>query len=163
VKKLLLAAALVASSTAYAGGAKTLPRSYKLSSLTGGTTVGPKELKGKVTVLQFFAAWCVGCGPVMGEIAPLVEGNDGAKFVPVSVDETAGEAVAYFKRQTAAVKPLVRLATHDKDAKLASALRIEALPAVVVVDGEGKVLTSYVGHPDAAFVQKVKKLVGAAH
>jgi thiol-disulfide isomerase/thioredoxin len=137
---------------------KALPKTFELKGLDGGA-LNPADVKGKRLVLQFFASWCVGCADVMAELAPLVKEQGGARFVPVSVDETISEARDYFKKQKDTVKPLRKVSFHDADAKLATALDVEALPAVLVVDDDGKVLLAVTGHPTVEQVAQIRRLV----
>ena len=167
MKQLLLAAALILGfglvtdgSSAYAGGAKQLPKEFALKGLKGGT-LKATQVKGKMVVLQFWASWCVGCGQVMGLLAPVVAQYDDALYLPISVDESMAEARSYFKKQVDAVKPLEAKSWLDTDAVLASALKVEALPAVMVADANGKIVKSYVGHLNAAQVKEIKALLAA--
>ncbi len=160
LRALLMVTILGTSLSAQAAG-RQVPKSIALKGLKGGKLVA-KDLSGKMTVMMFWASWCQGCGEVMGELAPIVANYEGALFLPVSVDESIGEAKGYFKKQKDNVKSLEAKAYLDQDAKLASALKVEALPAVAIVDEDGNVVRSYTGHLDAKQLGEIKKLLGAA-
>lgn len=149
---------LLFAGAAQAGAARSLPDEFTIKGLKGGS-MDEEDFTGKLSVLQFWASWCVGCGEVMGILSPLVAEYKGAQFVPVSVDESVAEARAYFKKQSPAVKALEAKAFLDSEAKLATALKVEALPSVAIVDGKGKVMRSYTGHLSAKQVQEIRKLL----
>lgn len=154
---LLCAVTLALPASGLAKG-KALPDDFKLSALEGKGTVKPADLKGKKVVLQFFASWCEGCSEVMTQLNPMVEGMDGVKFMPVSVDESMAEAREYFAKKPK-VKALKKLAYLDNDTKLASALDVKALPAIVIVDGDGKIVHQMSGHPTKKQYDKIKSLL----
>lgn len=162
MRLLLIALAFVASfaaSTPASAAPKALPSSFQLKSLKGKASLDADDLKGKTVVLQFWASWCEGCGKVMGILAPIVAEYKDALFVPVSVDESMNDAKTYFKKQDPAVRPLEAKAYLDQDAALATALKIEALPSVAIVNGKGKVLKSYTGHLSKSQIAEIKKIL----
>lgn len=157
----LLMVTLLGTGLSAEAAGRELPKGFTLKGLKGGK-LGAKDLAGKMIVMQFWASWCEGCGDVMGDVAPIVAKYEGALFLPISVDESIGEAKGYFKKQKDDVKALEAKSYLDLDAKLASALKVEALPAIAIVDEHGKVVRSYTGHLDAKQLGEIQKLLGAA-
>jgi thiol-disulfide isomerase/thioredoxin len=148
---------LALAATALARGGE-LPVGFKLKGLEGGT-VKAKDLSGEVVVLQFWASWCQGCADVMVDLHKLLKDDRGVTYLPVSVDETMGEARSYFVHQRPAVRPLRKIAYFDADATLASGLDITALPAVVVVDKKGRIVQRIIGHPSSRQLRDLQALV----
>jgi thiol-disulfide isomerase/thioredoxin len=100
----------------------------------GGGTMALAEARNKVVVLNFWATWCRPCR----ELAPLFEqamtkyaGRDDVVFLAVNVDEEEDRVAPYVARER------IRAAVVFADG-LERFLRVESLPAVLVLDRQGK-------------------------
>ena len=140
-----------------AGNPSRIPKSINLAGLSGGKLTA-SELHGKVTVIEFFAAWCEGCSAVMQKLEKISSGGSG-QFKVVSVDETVSQARGYFKRKPE-IKHLRKIAYFDKEASFAEQLGVESLPAVFVIGKDGRVIKKVHGHPTEQDYQQIRKLMG---
>ncbi len=155
-----LCSLLLVSTVAF-GSSASLPKDFKLKGLTEKKTMQMKNIRNDTTVLQFWASWCTGCGKNMEVLSQLKKkmGPDNFNFVPVSVDESKAQALAYFDGKPNSIKKLKELSYLDVDAKLATKLNIGSLPALVVVDRNGKILSRMSGHLGQAEVNKLKGVI----
>lgn len=104
---------------------------------------GPKKLseivRGKVAVIDLWASWCTACRPVSARVAKLAEAHrDDPDLVVVGLDsgEDAKAVTAFLEG-----KMPPHAVYLDPDFTLADALGARELPAVVVVDKTGAVIS----------------------
>lgn len=154
----LLLCAMVGIGVAHA----QLP-SVTLKSLDG-TTVQSDALnnEGKPFIIDFFATWCKPCNRELSAIAEVYDEwqeETGVKIFAVSIDQ--GQNINK-------VKPLVDQneweydVLLDPNSDLLKALGGQMIPYVVVVDGDGKIVSKHSGYTDGAeneLIEEVRKLL----
>jgi peroxiredoxin len=96
----------------------------------------PRELKGKVVLVDFWASWCAPCKQSFPALNDLLSkyGSRGLVIVGISVDESKA-AMDQFIAGTPAKFPIL----HDAKQKLVQDVNVEAMPTSFIVDSEGKV------------------------
>lgn len=156
---LILCLAVVASLMQVQAG---LP-SVTLKSIDG-TTVQSETLSndGKPFIIDFFATWCKPCNRELSAIAEVYDEwqeETGVKIFAVSIDQ--GQNINK-------VKPLVDQneweyeVLLDPNSDLLKALGGQMIPFVVVVDGNGNVVSKHSGYTDGAeneLLEEVRKLL----
>ena len=120
----------------------------------------PKELKGKLVIVDFWASWC---GPCRGTF-PLMEtlhrrlGKQGLVIVAVNEDKSRVAMTEFLKQHTVSFTVV-----RDAKKKLAAKVNVALLPASYVLDGDGKVLSIQSGERTmenrAAFIKLVEDLL----
>ncbi len=91
------------------------------------------DLKGKITILEFWATWCGPCIPAMTHLAELKEQfKDNLEVIAIS-DETP-ERIKRFVQH----KPSSILFASDPDHVLQKYFPFNAIPHTIVIDAEGK-------------------------
>lgn len=100
------------------------------------------KLKGKVTVLDFWASWCGPCMQTMPEVDRIVEevGGDEVQLVAVNLQESKERALAAVKRLD-----LTATVVLDEDGEVAQKYEASAIPQTVIIDREGTVTHLFVG------------------
>lgn len=142
---------------------KKIPANTKLVKLTTGKIKKAKDIKGKASVIEFWATWCASCGPSMFKLSQWHKKNRKVRFLPVNVDETIEEARDYFKKGHKNLRKLKGINYFDQDAKLASSVNVSALPATMVVDSKGRVVKIFTGKVDNAKLKKIEAALRKAH
>ncbi len=112
----------------------------------GGGSVALASLHGKVVLLDF---WGTFCGPCVEEMPVLVKlakeyESRGVAFVAPSLDDPERALVevgVFIDRQVPGLAPY---AAFGNDAS-ANAFGVRALPTMVVIDRDGKVIATYIG------------------
>ena len=129
-----------------------------------GTSVNSETLSndGKPFIIDFFATWCKPCNRELSAIADVYEDwqkETGVKIYAVSIDQA---------QNIHKVKPLVDQneweyeVLLDTNSDLLKALGGQMIPFVIVVDGNGNVVSKHSGYTDGAedeLIEEVRKLI----
>ena len=129
-----------------------------------GTTVQTESLNndGKPFIIDFFATWCKPCNRELSAIAEVYDEwqeETGIKIFAVSIDQA---------QNINKVKPLVDQneweydVLLDPNSEFLKALGGQMIPYVVVVDGNGNIVSKHSGYTDGAeneLIEEVRKLL----
>ena len=118
-----------------------------------GATVQSETLSndGRPFIIDFFATWCKPCNRELSAIAEVYDEwqeETGVKIYAVSIDQA---------QNINKVKPLV-----DPNSDLLKALGGQMIPFVVVVDGNGNIVSKHSGYTDGAeneLLEEIRKLL----
>jgi len=129
-----------------------------------GSSVSSETLSndGKPFIIDFFATWCKPCNRELSAIAEVYDEwqeETGVKVIAVSIDQA---------QNIHKVKPLVDQneweyeVLLDPNSDLLKALGGQMIPFVVVVDGNGNIVSRHSGYTDGAeseLIDEVRKLL----
>ena len=112
-----------------------------------GITVDAASMGGKVTVVNFFASWCVPCKIEMPELVKLKK-QSGAQFVGIAWNATPDAMQAWLK-QTGNPFDIVR---YDDTGESLRVLGLRGIPETFILDKKGVVRYHVTGaiEPDVA-------------
>lgn len=120
--------------------------------------------KGKVTVISFWATWCIPCKKEIKNIsAKLAEWKKEADFnyVTISIDEARAEGMV----RTYAISQGWSFPYYmDANSDLKRSLSFQNVPFLLIIDKNGKVAFSHTGYEvggEAEVFAKVKELAAA--
>lgn len=120
--------------------------------------------KGKVTVISFWATWCVPCKKEIKNISlKLPEWKKEADFnyITMSIDEARAEGLV----RTYALSQGWNFPYYiDPNSDLKRSLNFQSVPFTLIVDKEGKIAFKHIGYEEggeAEVFAKVKELAGA--
>ena len=117
---------------------------------------------GKPFIISFFAIWCKPCLRELKAIQDVYnewQDETGMKLIAISVDEA---------QNSAKVKPRADRLGWDYDVVLdpngdfKRAMGVNMIPAVFIVDGDGKIVDSRTGYTDGSeehLIEKIRELV----
>jgi len=115
-----------------------------------GRTISSASLRGKVTVINFWATWC---GPCRAEIPDLValqeKYQDSLQIVGISQDEAPAEVVKKFAVDRNVNYPIAMM-TADLEQRFPG---IVALPTSYILDRDGRIVQKHVGMLTAAMTE----------
>jgi thiol-disulfide isomerase/thioredoxin len=129
-----LAKADSAQAPAYNKGL-TDPFQFSLRRVDGSTAMKFADTRGKTVVLDFWTTWCSYCRvmePVLSDVRKKFAGRDDVVFLAVNNDEEEGRVGPFLQEQ----KMEGTLVFADG---LDSALKVESIPTIIVLDRTGKV------------------------
>jgi thiol-disulfide isomerase/thioredoxin len=163
MKKLLLAVAgLFLAINLHA---QDLPKT-QIKDLNSGKKLAFSDVveKGKVTVISFWATWCIPCKKEIKNIsAALPKWKQEADFnyVTISIDEVRAEGIA----RTYAVSQGWTFPFYiDANSDLKRSLNFQSVPFTLIIDKNGKIAFSHIGYEEggeAEVFAKVKELAAA--
>lgn len=107
-----------------------------------GSWVALEDLRGNLVLLNFWATWCAPCRREIPDLIRISKefGPRGVRILGVSVDESGWRAVRPFVAQYRIPYPVL---LADRDAKQRYRSGIETLPYTLLLDREGRVLSSF--------------------
>jgi len=123
-----------------------------------GTPLPLVPLRGKVIVLSFWATWCAPCRelePQLAEIAKHHADDSGITFLAVNADEDESVVPTYVGE----VKWNLPLVYADGLGKF---LGVNALPTVIILDRDGKVVYNAAGLPEKGFTESIENALHLA-
>lgn len=120
----------------------------------------PKDLKGKIVLIDFWASWC---GPCKGTF-PIMEslhrrfGKRSLIVVAVNEDKSEAAMKEFLKQHTVSF-----IVVRDARKKLAAAVRVPSLPTSYILDRDGKVVSIQSGvgmvQESKDFIRQIEELV----
>lgn len=114
----------------------------------GSTSMGANLKKYDLTIIQFWASWCVGCGDVMAQLAKRSKQDSTVGYSSISIDEDMPTARRYFASKPPEVKAAMPNALLDAGGeRIATPLKIKSLPVVIIAARDGQVVELIAGHP----------------
>lgn len=120
------------------------------------------ELKGKVTLLHFWASWCASCRTEFPAIDALQRDLRAAGLAVVTVSlDRMGWPVIDKTLTTLGIRDVAVF--HDGDREATSKLGIVGLPTTLLVDGQGREVARWIGSGDwesPALRDRLKAMAG---
>lgn len=143
--KMLMVAALALPATlpVHAESTKTLPE-FRLK-LLDGKTLSTSDLKGRVTVIDFWAVWCKPCVAEIPDYNTFYReyGERGVRFVAVASDSGSEDDVREAVRRLKIEYPVAAPSLQELD----TIGEILVYPTTWIVDAAGKVVKEFLGAP----------------
>jgi thiol-disulfide isomerase/thioredoxin len=113
----------------------TDPFQFSLRRVDGTTAMKLADIRGKTVILDFWTTWCSYCRitePLLSDVRKKFAGRDDVVFLTVNNDEEEGRVGPFLKVQ----KVEGTLVFADG---LDSALKVDSIPTIIVLDRTGKV------------------------
>ena len=124
----------------FAGGGRAL--AFELPDVRDpAKKVSLPERPGRLTVLNFWASWCVPCRKEMPDLQAVHRAmGDRVAFLGIDLQDARQDAAA-FLRQTG----VTYLSGYDPDGSIAQRYGVRGLPTTIVIDAQGRVLGHHTG------------------
>ncbi len=123
--------------------------SFDLTTLDG-SRISLADMQGKVTLVSFWATWCVPCRSEMPAIQAAYEAHRGQAIAILAIN--AGEddnSAAQFVNDFRLSFPILM----DRDQAVLRAYQVQALPTSFFVDREGIIRATSIGGMSRAFIE----------
>jgi thiol-disulfide isomerase/thioredoxin len=123
-----------------------------------GRTLGPKDFRGQVVVVDFWATWCGPCHLQAQILEPVYRDfkGRGVQFLAANVGEEPDTVKGFLKK-----KPFPYPVLLDPNDSVATTLGVLALPTLMVVDKKGRVAYFEAGIADGDTLRALIKKAGA--
>jgi thiol-disulfide isomerase/thioredoxin len=130
---------------------------FRLKTLDG-RVLGPKDFKGKVVVVDFWATWCGPCQIQSRILEPLSRDYKGknVQFLAANVGEDERTVRSFLES-----KPFPYPVLLDADSAVSNSLGVYALPTLMIIDKKGKISFVQPGLTDADTLRQKLKEAGA--
>jgi len=137
----IVAIALLAGCTDRGAQSDTMASNFSLQDMSG-KTVRLSDFKGKVVLLEFWAAWCPPCRASVPGLEKLHKAykDKGLVLLAVSMDEGGWDDVKSFIRESGITYTVLK-GTED----VAIKYQVRSIPMMLVLNKEGKILKRYLG------------------
>jgi thiol-disulfide isomerase/thioredoxin len=117
-----------------------------------GNDVAMTDYKGKVVVLSFWASWCAPCRHELPILAGIQRaGKDKVKVIAVNVEDARA-----FRRAAKILEKVELLLVNDVREHAAKAYGIKAIPEMILVSKDGRIMKMYRGYDE----KKLDDIVG---
>ena len=160
-KKWLMVAALSAAAVAMQGcGTQAAPESTFV--LLDGSRQTTADLRGKVTLVNFWATSCTTCVAEMPEIVATYDKYKGQGFETLAV-AMSYDPPSYVVNFTETRKLPFKVAIDNTGAVAKAWGDVKLTPSTFIVNKRGEIVKSYVGAPDFAELHKlIERLLAEA-
>ena len=160
-KKWLMVAALTAAAVAMQGcGTQAAPESTFV--LLDGSRQTTADLRGKVTLVNFWATSCTTCVAEMPEIVATYDKYKGQGFETLAV-AMSYDPPSYVVNFTETRKLPFKVAIDNTGAVAKAWGDVKLTPSTFIVNKRGEIVKSYVGAPDFAELHKlIERLLAEA-
>ncbi len=130
------------------------PAPSTLGAKLEGGPAGLSDFRGQVLLIDFWATWCVPCVASMPDMQKLHDKYAGKGFsvVGVSIDEDGPRKVRPFLAKRKFTYPI--LLDTDKKAPAWKAFGVHAIPAIFLIDRDGRIVQQWTGKPDKKEIEK---------
>jgi thiol-disulfide isomerase/thioredoxin len=132
-----------------------LPASFTFHDLDG-RTISSESLRGKVTIVNFWATWCPPCRAEIPDLIALQDKyRDQLQIIGVSQDETGPEGVRQFATEQRMNYPIV-MSTPELERIFTG---IYALPTSFIIDRTAQIVQKHVGMLNAETTEGETRLL----
>ena len=137
----IIVMALLAGCTDRGAQSDTMASDFSLQDMSG-KTVRLSDYKGKVVLLEFWAAWCPPCRASVPGLEKLHKAykDKGLVVLAVSMDEGGWDEVRSFITESGITYTVLK-GTEDVAAKY----QVRSIPMMLVLNKEGKISKRYLG------------------
>jgi thiol-disulfide isomerase/thioredoxin len=125
---------------------------------TDGRTLGPRDFRGQVVVVDFWATWCAPCRIQAQILEPMsrdLQGH-GVQFLAADMGEPEDTVRGFLKGN-----PFPYPVLLDSDNKISDQLGITALPTLMVIDRKGGLRYLQAGLADSDTLRRIIREAGS--
>jgi len=161
INKFIILAAVSAFGAASTASAVAKNSQYPKVTVKGDaeSVLNLESMKGKVTIINFWATWCEACKVELVEMDHMfkeLSKNPKIKFAFVSLDKSTSKAKEYITSKSLNGSVVANNLYYDSDFALAETLELGSFPTTLIVDGDGKVVFVQEGFKvDAGLTEKL--------
>jgi len=108
-----------------------------------GTPFDLRSLRGRVVVLNFWAAWCAPCREEIPHLQAWAAGQRGVQVVLVNIGDKPQVMREWLQRTGVSLMSL-----RDPESRALAGLGLRQLPATLIIDAEGRIRWKVIGKVD---------------
>src|SRR5262249_11749530 len=138
----VIIAATLWVATATASSEPTLPAPDVTLTTDAGSPLRLSDLKGRVTLVDFWASWCIPCRASFPALDALQKElrDKGFTVIAINVDEDRRNAERFLSE-----RPHTMTIALDPKGQAAEAFKVKGMPSSIVIDRRGNIRFSHMG------------------
>jgi peroxiredoxin len=130
---------------------------FSLSALDGKPFTLSSERGKHPVLINFFATWCEGCNLEYPQLQKLYEKYKGQGLQIVSISTESPKVLIPFVKQKGATFTIL----SDPTGQVTQTYQVDSIPASVLVDRNGKGVSSIVGYSEDGFERQISRYIPA--
>jgi thiol-disulfide isomerase/thioredoxin len=119
-----------------------IPKNHSLKTIVEGKQ---SQLPQSPTLIQFWAPWCHSCAGIIWDLDPILDQFPLINFASINIDNNDENARTYIQKHTLYSKYQHAFYT-EASSNLLTELNVSAVPLILLVNKEGKVVFRYASH-----------------
>jgi peroxiredoxin len=116
---------------------------FELTEVRDGATVRLEDFRGRPAILNFWATWCPTCVEELPQLDQLHR-ESGGRFAVLSLSSEPPRKLKAWAREEQLELPIL----FDRGGQTSKAYAVEAIPTIVIIDAQGKLIHDFAGKPD---------------
>jgi len=131
---------------------------FTLRTIDGQKSFSLADVRGQVTIIDFWASWCAPCRKSLPQLAACDGKIPGVRVLAINIDDERQNGIDFARHSRLKLVPL-----YDAGKKVVAAYDVPAMPSALIIDGKGVVRFVHGGYSEDdvnTIINEAKSLAG---